>query len=145
MVHKSFEYWSKCSIFDLWIHLPSPLSVQFRPQRRKFDRNVSFFAIIALCSQSILLYIRKVHSFLKQCQYDLKLTQFKLLFLVAILKRFSQVRYNRLGSQCTFYKKKYARQHTAYSRVHISSEDSEETIHSAEINDTSFEWAACFH
>ena len=33
-----------------------------------------------------------------------------------------------------------------YSSVHISLfRDSEETIHSAEINDTSYEWAACFH
>ena len=32
-----------------------------------------------------------------------------------------------------------------FSGVHISLDDSEEAIHIAEMNDTSYEWAACFH
>ena len=38
--------------------------------------------------------------------------------------------------------------HTIFSRVQFGSslfQDSEEIIHSAEINDTSYEWAGCFH
>ena len=36
--------------------------------------------------------------------------------------------------------------YSSFSRVHISIfQDSEETIHSAEINDTSYERVPCFH